>query len=139
MPARTSFAMEGYTLDTTTIAARLTLFGFGATPATIEATVRTRSERGRRAIAMLAACWAAIPIVFFIPPHLPWALGAFAAGIFLARRRWIGEYVVHGFDGRCPRCGHALSLKPGSLLRLPCAVTCFHCHHDPWLEPGRPS
>jgi hypothetical protein len=82
----------------------------------------------------LLGFWLLIPVVVFIPPHIPWALLAFGSGIYFGYRKWIGEYFVHRFSGSCPRCGSQLSIKPGSLIRNPHSMDCFNCHHKPLLE-----
>lgn len=114
--------------------ARLALRGHAPRAALAELTWRPPRARLTAALLSLLGCWALIPLVFFVPPHLPWALAAFAAGLYFAYRSWTGEYVVHRFEGACPRCGGALTLKPGSRVRLPHPMTCFQCHHMPLLE-----
>ena len=118
----------------TQTAARLTLPGHSPVPAAVELRHRPRQKRMMRAVGMLVLFWALVPLVFFIPPHLPWALGAFAAGIYFALRNWRGEYVVDSFSGSCPRCGQPLKIAPGALVRLPHTVTCYNCHHEPGLQ-----
>jgi hypothetical protein len=90
-----------------------------------------------RALTLLLVFWALVPLVFFIPPHLPWALGAFAAGIYFALRSLRGEYVVEAFSGSCPRCGQPLAIAPGTLVKVPYTVTCYNCHHEPALQLAR--
>ena len=115
------------------IPARLSLRGHEPTSATLEAEVVPRPTRMRRAVLYLIGFWILVPIVAFIPPHIPWIIGAFVAGLYFARQHWIGEYVVHRFTGNCPRCDSALTIKPGSRIRLPYTVTCYNCHHEPVL------
>jgi len=113
---------------------RLDLFGFPSTPAVLEAVRRSRWERTSIAILALVGCWALIPIVMFIPPHIEWVLAAFIGGIVLFWRHWRGEYVVKRFEGACPSCQTPLDVKTGSLVRFPRAIPCYSCHHEPWLE-----
>lgn len=117
--------------------ARLALPGHAPVPARVQVRPRPRKQRMARALALLLGFWALAPLVFFIPPHLPWALGAFAAGIYLALRNWRGEYVVDAFSGSCPRCGQPLEIAPGTLVRIPYTVTCYSCHHEPALQLAR--
>ncbi|HEX2094185.1 MAG TPA: hypothetical protein VHG28_17410 [Longimicrobiaceae bacterium] len=119
--------------------ARLVLGGHASTPAHLDALVRPARTRAIRAVASLAVCWGLAPLVFFIPPHLPWVLTALAGGIYLAYRQWSGEYVVRSFEGSCPRCGNALALKPGERIRLPHTLTCYRCHHHPVLHVAVPA
>jgi hypothetical protein len=118
-------------------AARLVLPGHAPTPAEVQVRPRPRKQRMTRALTLLAVFWALVPLVFFVPPHLPWALGAFAAGIYFALRSLRGEYVVDAFSGGCPRCGEPLTIAPGTLVKLPYTVTCYGCHHEPALQVDR--
>ena len=115
--------------------ARLTLRGHDPQPAVLGVVYRPPRTRATKALLTLLGFWVLAPIVFLIPPHIPWALLAVAAGIYLAYRQWNGEYVVQTFSGSCPRCGATLSLAPGSKIRLPHKMVCFQCHHEPVLEP----
>jgi hypothetical protein len=118
-------------------AARLVLAGHAPTPARVQVRPRPRKQRMTRALTLLVVFWALVPLVFFIPPHLPWALGAFAAGIYFALRSLRGEYVVDALSGACPRCGEPLEVAPGTLVKLPYTVTCYGCHHEPALQVDR--
>jgi hypothetical protein len=118
-------------------AARLVLAGHAPTPAQVQVRPRPRKQRMVRALTLLVVFWALVPLVFLIPPHLPWALGAFAAGIYFALRSLRGEYVVDAFSGACPRCGEPLKVAPGTLVKLPYTVTCYSCHHEPALQVDR--
>lgn len=112
---------------------RLSLRGHEPTPATLEAEAVPRGTRTRRAVLNLLGFWVLIPIVAFIPPHIPWVIAAFVAGIYFAYQHWKGEYVVQGFTGDCPRCSNALTIKQGSRVHVPHTITCFNCHHEPVL------
>jgi hypothetical protein len=116
--------------------ARLSLFGFVATPVTLSVTPRTRAERVTRSILSMVAAIIFAPIVFLIPPHAEWVLITIAAGIYWARKNWIAEYVVASFEGVCPRCYTAIKVKSGTTLRFPHAVVCYQCHQHPVLEAG---
>lgn len=120
-----------------TPAARLVLAGHSPSPAEVQVRPRPRKQRMVRALTLLVVSWALVPPVFFIPPHLPWALGAFAAGIYFGLRSWRGEYVLDAFSGACPRCGEPLKIAPGTLVKLPYTVTCYSCHHEPALQVDR--
>jgi hypothetical protein len=114
--------------------ATLKLPGHDPTAARAGVLYRPRSLRLTRAALSLLGFWALIPIVFFIPPHLPWVLIAFALGIYFAYANWTGTYEVRHFEGACPRCGNALEIKPGSKISLPHKMTCYNCHHHPYLK-----
>lgn len=93
--------------------------------------------RAFKTVFSLALFWGVCPWVVWLPPHYPWPVLSFCVGAFLAHRFWTGRYVVLWFAGECPRCGHALRLRPGARISLPHALTCFGCHFEPALEPYR--
>ena len=112
---------------------RLVLFGHAPVTTVLEVERRPDAVRFRRAATRLAMCWIAIPVVALVPPHLPWAL-ALLAGPYLARREWIGEFVIRRFEGRCPGCGERVDAKAGKSVRLPMPIDCPHCHRQSILE-----
>lgn len=114
--------------------ATLRLAGHEPTTGRAELVFWPRSARMTRAALFLLGFWILVPIVALIPPHLPWALGAFAAGIYFAWSSWTGTYEVRTLEGTCPRCGNALTVKPGARIRLPHRMTCYNCHHHPELD-----
>lgn len=103
-------------------------------PARVELVYQPAPGRILRTALCLLGFWGAIPLLLWVPPHYPWVIGAFAAGLFLAYRQWTGRYQVHAFAGICPRCGHALSLGVDRAISLPHTLTCYHCHFEPELE-----
>lgn len=116
--------------------ARLRLSGHGAAPARAEVVYRPQSVRITRGVLSLLGFWALVPIVFFIPPHLPWALAAFTLGIYFGWTNWRGALVVRTLEADCPRCGNRLTVEPGTKIRMEHAVTCYECHHEPSFEMG---
>lgn len=118
--------------------ARLSLPGHEPTEVRAAVIYRSTSLRLTRAMIYLIGLWALAPLVFLIPPHLPWALAAVVAGIALAWSNWSGTWEVRSVEGACPRCGTRLTVKPGARISLPHDLSCFHCHHNPTLELGRP-
>ena len=114
--------------------ARISLSGHAPTPARAELTHRSDRTRLTGALVALIGCWALAPLVFFIPPHIPWVLIALGAGIYLGRRQWRGAYVVRRLEGECPRCHAALQVTPGARIGLPHRMDCFSCHHEPLVE-----
>lgn len=113
---------------------RIALPGHEPVPARVQLVFRPARERLTRALLTLFGFWVLVPIVFIIPPHIPWALIAFVCGIYFGFKQWRGEYVVQSFSGECPRCHSALRIEPGSRIRLPHQMDCFNCHHEPVLE-----
>lgn len=120
--------------DTERLPARLTLRAHDAHPAELEVRSVPARKRRTRALLYLFGFWVLIPVVAFIPPHIPWVLGAFALGIYFFYRNWTGEYVVQHFEGTCPRCGQPMGIEAGSKIRLPHKMNCTECHFDPVLE-----
>jgi hypothetical protein len=117
-------------------AVRLALFGHPAVDARLVVVERPLFQRRIRAVAALLGCWGSMPILFFIPPHAEWVIGAFFAGIYLAHRHWTAQYTAIEFAGACPRCGAALDLKMNSTLRLPERLSCTECRRTSLLEEG---
>jgi hypothetical protein len=118
----------------TSTSARLSLRGHEPRPALLEVEYRSPKTRITRALLTLLGFWLLAPLVAIIPPHIPWALLAFVAGIYLAVKQWTGEYVVQRFEGQCPRCETPLPLPPGTRIKLPHRMVCFQCHHEPLLQ-----
>jgi hypothetical protein len=114
--------------------ARLTLRAQGSKPAELEVRGVPARKRRTRALGYLLGCWILIPIVAFIPPHIPWVLAAFFLGIYFFYRNWTGEYVVEHFEGHCPRCDNLLTIEKGTKLKLPHKMICNECHFEPTLE-----
>lgn len=119
---------------TVATSARLTLFGHPSVPARVELVHRPTSERLTRALLYLLVCWALTPVVALVPPHIPWILGAFGAGIYFAWTNWRGTYEVRSAEAECPGCGDTLTLKPGARIRTPHKMPCYSCHKEPYLE-----
>ena len=129
-------------LETTELgrpAARLELPGSGTVPADVEMVYQPRATRMSRAIITLVVSWFMLPVVFFIPPHIPWVLLVFFGGLWLAWRVWKGEFYVSSFKGACPKCGTALELKPGARVRRTQTLECFGCHRRPELIVDAPA
>lgn len=114
--------------------ATLRLPGHEPTTGRAELVFWPRRARMTRAAVLLLGFWVLVPIVALVPPHLPWALGAFAAGIYFAWSSWTGTHEVKALEGTCPRCGSVLTIKPGTRIRLPHRMNCYTCHHHPQLE-----
>ena len=110
--------------------AQLTLFGHSPAPAMLRAEPRSGPGRRARALIALLVCWALVPIVAIVPPHIPWALAAFIAGIYLARKNWRGTHLVHELEGACPRCETPVRMRRNTLIRLPHALTCYGCQSE---------
>lgn len=118
------------------VPARLELFGYPAAPA--RALVTRRGTRSRALRTGLAAGGTLLltPVAAIFPPHAPWAMAVLIGGGILTWRAWNTREVVASFQGDCPRCGHTLTLPPGTRLRDGLAVSCGNCGMDPLLKLG---
>lgn len=116
------------------VPAQLTLFGFTPTAADVQVIARPGSSRVMRAVLWLGICWAMIPLVLFIPPHVPWVVAAFGAGIYFARKRLTERYTLTSFDGVCPKCGHMQQVRSGASLKTPFPIICESCLNELLLE-----
>lgn len=114
--------------------AQLTLPGHPSSPVGIEVAYQSAARRFLLAALSLAGFWGVIPWVLWVPPHYPWPVVCFVAGLYLAHRFWTGRYRVRTFAGSCPRCGRWLRLPSGSKINLPHTFTCYGCHFEPSLE-----
>lgn len=118
--------------------ALLTLPGSGSAEARLEVIYQPRATRLSRALLVLGVALAAMPVVFFLPPHFLWPLLTLGIGLYLARRYWKGEYYVVEFEGDCPRCGTTLELKEGARIGAKQTLECYGCHRQPELTVRDP-
>ncbi|MGK7312794.1 MAG: hypothetical protein ACN0LA_11205 [Candidatus Longimicrobiales bacterium M2_2A_002] len=113
--------------------ARLVLPAAGSTEARVTVEPRPKATRTTRAAVILVMTLVLAPIAFLVPPHFLWPLVVLAVGAYFAYREWTGEYIVHGFEGACPRCGEPLEIEPGTRVRGRQRVECYGCHREPEL------
>lgn len=107
--------------------------GSDTRPADVEVIYQSRATRLSRALVVLGVTLLVMPVVFFIPPHFVWSLAALGAGLYLARRYWIGQYYVVSFAGACPRCGADLEIGDGTRIGRTHSLDCYGCHRQPQL------
>jgi hypothetical protein len=110
--------------------ARLEIFGFQPTRAHVQVIARPKSWRVSRSLGYLALCWCALPVVALVPPHIPWVIGAFSAGIYFARKFWLEHFTLVSMRGTCPKCAHDLSINKPVRLKTPHVITCSNCQHQ---------
>lgn len=118
------------------VQARLVLFGYPPAPARATVTRRAAGSRAMRAGLYAGGTLLLTPVAAIFPPHAPWAMAVLIGGGLLTWRGWSTREVVASFQGECPRCGHPLSLDPGTRLRDGLAVSCPECGMDPLLKLG---
>jgi hypothetical protein len=108
-------------------AARITAFGFDAKAARVEVIPRSRGWRTTRALLAMAIGAGVAPVVFILPPHVPWALAAIGAGAFFARRFATERETLLRVEGHCPRCGAEIRVETATPLREPHVLHCGGC------------
>ena len=113
--------------------ARVTLFGFESTEALASIQPQGRRWRVGGAARTMGIFLVIAPVVAIVPPHAPWAIGALAAGVILARRRIIERFTLIALEGTCPKCDAPLRVKR-TRLRMPHPITCEACHHQGSLK-----
>lgn len=116
--------------------AQLILGGHAPAPAWVEFVYQPLPGRLLRALGSLVLFWGSVPYLVWVPPHYPWVLAAFAAGLYLPYYFWSRKYRVRSFAGACPRCSRALALPAGVKINLPHTLTCYGCHFESVLEVG---
>jgi hypothetical protein len=122
--------------EATTLDARIGSLALYATPAVLRAHFRSDAERVVRTALVLLASWLVAPLAFLVPPHAEPPVVVLLAGLYFARRAWVGQWVVEEMRGSCPRCSAAIELKHGTVLYLPHSLTCGACRVECWLEVG---
>jgi len=102
---------------------------FGHDPACARAVVieRPGSWRATRALLSGIIGLGAAPLVFFIPPHVPWALGSVLAGAWFARRFATEARTLVSLEGSCPRCGAPITISRPTPLHSPHMLSCGKC------------
>lgn len=111
------------------VPARLVLFGYEDTEATVRLRPRSRSWRVGGSARTLGVTLLVAPLLALVPPHAPWLIGALAGGGYLVRRRWTERFTVLEVVGTCPRCGGSVHANAGRLAG-PHAVVCDACRHQ---------
>ena len=106
---------------------RLEAFGFEPTTAHMKVIERPTSWRMSRSLLSAAVGLGAAPVVFLVPPHVPWALASLGAGVFFARRFAIEKVTLVEMHGTCPKCGAAVAVEKPVPMRQPHEISCPEC------------
>ena len=122
------------TTDSAGVTARVRLADYAPTRAELRIVGRTRFARMMRASLVAIGVPPVALVAFLIPPHGETLFLAVGVGAYLVYREATTRYVVHSFDGTCPRCGNVLRLKRGSRLTSARSVPCYGCHFHPTIE-----
>jgi len=112
---------------------RVEAFGFETTDAEIDAIARPASWRATRALLAAGIGLGVAPVVAFVPPHIPWALGSLIGGAVVARKRATEHFTLRSLDAKCPRCGERLDTETGRLAGTR-SLQCGKCGRDSILH-----
>lgn len=115
---------------------RLEAFGYDSTQARMRVIPRPASWRATRAILSGVVGLGAAPVVFFIPPHIPWALASVGLGIFFARRFALEARTLVSLEGACPKCGADIRIDKPVALRDAHELSCPSCLQGLILHDG---
>jgi hypothetical protein len=106
---------------------RIEAFGFESTIARLDVIERTPSWRITRALLSAIIGLGAAPVVMFIPPHVPWALGSIVMGGWFARRFALEKRTLVSLEGVCPKCSAGIRMSKAVPLRGPHELSCASC------------
>ena len=118
------------------VPARLSL---GGQTSEARARVIERSAAWRHASALRQlAWWLLLPIVFWIPPHIPWVVVVLGLGAMRAFGRLREHRTLVSVHGVCPKCGTEQDFAETGRMQEPHhTVTCASCKWDLRLEVAR--
>lgn len=104
-----------------------------ALPTEARARIVERTDRWRKvgALQQLALWTLLAPLLFLIPPHLPWVLVALTIGAVRAWGRLGERSTLYQLHGRCPKCGTEQDFAELGRMRHPHhTVNCANCRWD---------
>ena len=111
------------------VPARLVFAGGEWTQAQARVIERTPAWR-RSAALMQLGWWLLAPVVFWIPPHIPWVLLVLAIGAVRALNRFREQRTLVSLRGPCPKCGTEQEFRELGRMKQPHAVHCAHCRWE---------
>jgi|1186.fasta_scaffold74596_2 hypothetical protein len=118
------------------VPARLVFMGGKATEG--RARVVERSKAWRRSQVMKdLALLLLIPVVVFIPPHIPWPLIVIGVAGMRAFNHSREHRTLLSLRGPCPKCGTDQEYKELGRMGNPHKVTCASCRWDVFVEVPR--
>ena len=95
------------------------------------ARVIERSPSWRRSAALMQlGWWLLAPVVFWIPPHVPWVLLVLGIGAVRALNRFREHRTLVSLRGACPRCGTEQEFGETGRMKQPHTVHCAHCRWE---------
>lgn len=93
--------------------------------------------RAVRALVVAVLLPPAALVAFLIPPHGESLMFTVSLGIYLIYREATARWIVHAFEGACPRCARPIEMKPRARLSGRRTLPCFGCHFDIELDVAR--
>jgi hypothetical protein len=95
------------------------------------ARVIERSPAWRRSSALMQlGWWLLAPVVFWIPPHIPWVLLVLAIGAVRALNRFREFRTLVSLRGPCPKCGTEQEFSETGRMKQPHVVHCSSCRWE---------
>ncbi|WP_420130177.1 hypothetical protein [Longimicrobium sp.] len=116
-------------LDVPEVPARLVFAGGEWSEGRARVIERTASWRRTSALAQLGL-WLLAPVVFWIPPHIPWVLLVLGVGAMRALNRFREHRTLVSLRGPCPKCGTEQEFRELGRMRNPHAVHCSNCRWE---------
>lgn len=92
----------------------------------------------RRSALMQLGWWLLAPVVFWLPPHVPWVLLVLAVGAMRAMNRFREYRTLVSLHGTCPRCGTEQDFGETGRMKQPHAVHCAGCRWELRADVARP-
>lgn len=80
-----------------------------------------------------------VPVVVWIPPHIPWVLIVIGLALFRAFNHSREHRTLLSLRGPCPKCGAEQDFTELGRMGSPHKVTCAHCRWDLYVEVPRAS
>lgn len=120
-----------------TVPARLVFASGEWTEARAQVIERTASWR-RGAALMQLGWWLLAPVLFFLPPHVPWVLLALAIGAVRAFNKYREHRTLVSLHGTCPKCGTEQDFRELGRMKQPHLVHCSSCRWELRAEVQRP-
>lgn len=111
------------------VRARLVFAGGQASEA--RARVIERSAAWRRSAALMQlGWWLLAPVVFWLPPHIPWVLLVLGIGAVRALNRFREYRTLVSLRGACPKCVTEQEFRETGRMRQPHVVHCANCRWE---------
>ncbi len=111
------------------VPARLVFAGGQWTQARAQVVERTAAWRRSSALAQLA-WWLLVPVVVWLPPHIPWVLLVLGIGGYRALNRYREHRTLVSLHGACPKCGTEQAFTELGRMKQPHVVHCASCQWE---------